>query len=269
MKMNLSNCAKGSCVVILSVATALCAFADFPKNLKPGDGVYDKNGKKLSREEVHAILYRRNGGKLKVPGIQKGSVSYVICGDAVQKDLVSTNAAFFAKKLQIEVAVSEGSFDWPNPKIHGDASIFIVSDAKLPSLLVAPEQKWTMVNVAPLKAGRGEKLAFYNARIHKELTRGFAMLCGATASNYPQSITGCVVSPEDLDKFPDAQLPVDVVDRFADYLKGYGVVPYQLKTYRQACAEGWAPEPNDEIRKAIWDEFHNLPTAPVPLQHQK
>ena len=51
MKMNLSNCAKGSCVVILSVATALCAIADFPKNLKPGDGVYDKNGKKQGHSD--------------------------------------------------------------------------------------------------------------------------------------------------------------------------------------------------------------------------
>ena len=73
------------------------------------------------------------------------------------------------------------------------------------------------------------------------------MLCGATSSNYPMSLTGCITNPKDLDKFPDCSLPVDVIGRFEEYLKGYGIVPYQLKTYRQACKEGWAPSPTNDI----------------------
>ncbi len=256
-------------IAVVCAVAAFAAPAFNPKNLKPGDGVYDKNGKKLTREEFRAALYRHNGGKIKVPGIQKGVLNYVNCNNAVNPDWLATNATAFAKAAKIEIGVVEGKFEFPSPEIKGDASLFVIDDPKMPSLLIAPEQKWAMVNVAPLKSGRGEKPAFYYARVQKELTRGFAMLAGASKSNYPQSLTGCVTKPEDLDKFADTSLPVDVVDRFAEYLKGYGIVPYQLKTYRQACKEGWAPEPDDDVRKAIWDEVHKLPTAPVKLQHAK
>ena len=248
------------------VLSSISAFSAPPKNLKPGDGIFDKDGKKLTRAEVQEILYRRNGGKLKVPGIQKGSITYVNCDNAVKVDWLKKNADVFAKTARIEINVVDGEFDINSPKIVGNASLFVVSNKNLPSLLVAPEQKWVLVNVYRLKQGRGEKPAFFEARVHKELTRGFAMLCGATSSNYPQSLTGCVTNPDDLDKFPDCRLPVDVVGRFEEYLKGYGVIPYQLKTYRMAVKEGWAPAPTNDVQKAIWDKVHAMPTAPIKIK---
>lgn len=257
----------GALVATSLFAEPVKAAAAAKKPLSPvSDGVRDPSGRKLSREEVHEILYRHNGGKLKIPGIQKGAVTYVNAQTAAPKDWLEQNAQSFAKYAKIDVNVVEGTFDLANPKIVGEATLFIVDDGRLPALLVAPEAKWAMVNVAPLKSGRGSQEAFFSARVKKELTRGFAMLCGATSSNYPNSITGCITSPEQLDKFADCVLPVDVLARFDDYLKGYGVVPYQLATYRKACQEGWAPAPKDDVQKKIWNEVHEMPTEPITIK---
>lgn len=255
------------------VFAVLVSFADGATAAKKipaiDDGVRAPDGRKLSRAEIHEILYRRNGGKIKVPGIQKGVVTYVNAQKKVSKDALEQNANAFADYTKIDVNVVDGAFDLANPKILGNASLFVIDDPKLPSLLIAPESRWAMVNIATLAEGRGEKPAYFNARVQKELTRGFAMLCGAMSSNYPESLTGCVTSTEDLDKFADCQLPVDVLQRFTDYLKGYGVVPYQLKTYREACKEGWAPAPKDDVQKKIWDEIHELPSAPIAIKPVK
>lgn len=39
--------------------------------------------------------------------------------------------------------------------------------------------------------------------------------------------------------------------------KAKGIAPYVATTYRQACADGWAPAPTNEYQKAIWDSFHH------------
>lgn len=228
------------------------------------------NGPTLSKEEFKEMIYRKTGGKIKQPNVQKGVLVYVNAQTKVPVEWIQANADEFAENVQIEIRVEEGQFELPNPQVAGDASLFIVDDEKLPSLLVAPEQKWAMVNVAPLTSGRGAKEAFLKARVQKELTRGFCMLAGATASNYPNSITGCITKPEQLDRFVNTQLPVDIPERFKEYLKGYGIVPYNLVTYKTACQEGWAPEPTNEVQQVIWEkikaEQSEKPSNPLTIK---
>ena len=37
-------------------------------------------------------------------------------------------------------------------------------------------------------------------------------------------------------------------------------------TYKEACEEGWAPAPTNEIQKAIWDKVRATPKNPMKIE---
>ena len=222
--------------------------------------------KKVNRERLNRLMYERNGGKIQRPGTKKGTITYVNAQTSAPVKWLEANAAVFAERCKFNIKVKTGRFEFPSPTVSGEASLFVVDDAKLPVILHAPESRWCMVNVAPLKSGNGSKPQFFAARVQKELTRGFCLLAGAQNSSYPDSLTGCIVNPSDLDKFADCRLPIDVLNRFPSYLKGYGITPEVQSTYKRACEEGWAPAPTNDVQKAIWDKVHAMPTAPLKIK---
>lgn len=224
------------------------------------------NGDKPNREQIQEAIYRQTGGKIAVPGSQQGKIVYVNCQKRAAVEALKENAASFIKQTHFAIEVQDGAFTFPNPKVEGNASLFVIDDPAMPALLSAPEDKWAMVNVAKLAVGAGEKPAFFNARVQKELTRGFCLLAGAQNSNYPMSLTGPVTRVEDLDNFADCRLPVDILNRFKPYMEGLGVKPEVLQTYRKACKEGWAPQPTNDVQKAIWSDVHQLPTKPIKIE---
>ena len=255
--------------IVLSVAVAsICAFS----NVYGQEGKIATNpegkkvAKKIDRAKLQAAIYKRTGGKLKVPGTQQGTITYVNAQKKAPADWLVQNADVFAKNAKVDIQVKEGAFAFPSPRIEGNATLFVIDDESMPSILHAPEQKWCMVNVAPLAKGAGEKKAFFAARVQKQLTRGFSLLAGAQDSNYPESLLGCITSPEGLDKHADCRLPVDIMARFAPYLAGYGVKPYVLSTYKKACEEGWAPAPTNDVQKAIWNNVRATPAKPMKIE---
>lgn len=221
------------------------------------------SGKKIDRARLDAAIYNRTGGKIKVPDVQKGKIVYVNCQTAIPVEVLKEHADFFAKELKVSIEVAEGKFDLAKPTIQGELSLFVVDCAELPMSLVAPEAKWAMVNVAPLKT---DKQAFFKARVKKSLTRGFGYLCGAAVSQYPNSLMLGVAGVKDLDKHVDEKLPVDVMQRFENYLPSVGVTPYVLVSYRKACQEGWAPQPTNDVQRVIWEEYHTAPTEPIHIE---
>ena len=175
-------------------------------------------------------------------------------------------ADYFRFESQLTVLVKDGTFDLASPQILGNVSLFVVDDEKLPPILSAPDSRWSLVNVAPLTKGRGEKPAFFSARVRKQLSRAFALLCGGAESQFPGALTSGIASIDDLDSHFDYQLPVDVLTRFRTYLKPFGVSPASFTSYRQACKEGWAPAPTNDVQKAIWDKVHEIPTEPITIK---
>lgn len=191
------------------------------------------------------------GGKILRPGTRKGIVYYINCQKRAQAEWLEESRDYMSGYSKFNVAIKDGVFDLAAPKVEGNASLFVVDDDKLPPLLVAPECRWAIVNVAPL--AKDAKPAFFEARVKKALTRGFCFLCGASNSQFPRALTGGVTGPADLDKFPDYRLPVDIEKRMASYMEPFGVTPAVMATYRQACKEGWAPAPANDYQKQVAD----------------
>ena len=222
---------------------------------------------KLDRAKVAENFNRRTGGLISYPGAKRGKIVFVNAQSKAPTDWLKDIAAFHARELKVDIEIEDGTFQFPNPKIEGNATLFIIDDVKMPTVLHAPEQRWTMINIAPLTEGNGSKPAFFAARVKKELTRGFCLLAGTQTSNYPESLLGCVTKPSDLDKFADWVLPVDIPERFIPYLAGFGIKPDVLVTYKQACQEGWAPAPTNSYQKTVWEKIHSIPDKPITIEY--
>ena len=228
------------------------------------------NIKDIPPEERQAIILRLTGGMIGKPGTKQGKIVYVNAQKTVPRQWIEQSTelfnVLFRKKLRYDIEVRDGAFVFPSPKIEGEASLFVIDDPAMPSLLAAPENRWAMVNVSALRSGDGEKPQFFEARTKKAIMRGAALLCGAQDSAYPRCLLTCMTKPEQLDVNPDTRLPVDVVSRFQKYLAGYGVKPEEFKPYRKACEEGWAPKPTNELQQEVWNEVHEIPSKPLTIE---
>ena len=247
------------------VGLSLGAFAS-GKPYDPRTKPTNDEERQIRREWVAKRKYAHTGGMVMRKGSLKGEVAIVNCQSAAGKDVLERSISYLGKETRFAISLREGQFSFPNPKIEGNVSLFVVDDANLPGLLAAPENRWVVVNVAPLKKGRGENPVFFKARVLKEMSRGYALLCGAMSSGYPGSLTGGIFDPDGLDRISDERLSMDVVGRFAPYLQSLGVSPAEYTAYRQACKEGWADSPKDEVQKKIWDEIHAVPDKPLQIK---
>lgn len=258
-------------VFALAAMSAAVVFAQQQMRMPmPGQG---PNGEQLTPEQraerarkFKLMRYKSTGGFYVKPGSQNGKIVYVNCQKSVPVEWIKESVSNFIAQTKFAIEVKDGAFSLPDPKIEGTVSLFVIDDEKMPPILHAPESRWTMVNVAPLKKGRGEKEAFLHARVEKELTRGFCLLAGTQTSNYPNSLLNTIAKTEDLDQHMDWRLPVDILARFKPYLSGFGVTPAEEVSYKRACQEGWAGQPTNEFQKAIWDKVHEVPTKPIKIE---
>ena len=217
------------------------------------------------KAERQAEVDRRTGGRIVKPGTQQGEIVYANCQSRIPKAWIDESIAYFSRETKFKISYRDGSaFDLKSPKIEGNATLFIIDDEGLPAILVAPENRWAFVNAAQI--AKETRPAFFEARAKKELSRGFAYLCGAANSQYPQALTRGIVSQSDLDRNVDFNLPVDVLQRFRGYMETLGVRPAIVSTYKKACREGWAPAPTNEYQKAIWEETRKLPEKPLQIK---
>ena len=220
-------------------------------------------------KSVHEIIHRETGGKLRTLYPHTKSVYYVNAQDRVGANVVEEARAKMERTLRTPIGSTNGVFSLQSPTIYGEVSLYVIDDDKLPMSLIAPEGRWAFVNVAPLTRGRGEKTAFLEARVKKEMARIGCLVLGGISSMYKENLLGFVGSPDGLDKFTDDTLPVDGPLRCGRYLLSLGVKPYRDVTYRKACQEGWAPAPTNDVQKAIWEQIkadkERGPTNPIRI----
>jgi hypothetical protein len=140
-------------------------------------------------------------------------------------------------------------------KDRGVAAVVGVCDVpSLPSLLVAPEARWALVNVAALAADKPAAAALA-ARVRKEQWRAFAHLMGAADSDFEHCLMKPVHSLADLDALTTPTVCPEPLGRVIANAGKLGVRTIRTATYRKACEEGWAPAPTNDFQRAIWEEL--------------
>lgn len=227
----------------------------------------------LAQQQFPKSVIERTGGFLERPSKTKGRVVFVNTQKTVTIDEIAPVAAQLSRTLHVKVELVPGapvSIEKAKASFSSfqdaKAAIFIVENAEYQDpVLVSPEGRWAIVNVAPLSADKA-KQPYIAARTRKEMARAFSMLCGAFDSTYSDSLMGTVSKPTELDAFTDFMPPMDVVGRVRKYLVKIGVPTQSLVSYRTACKEGWAPPPTNDIQKVVWDNVHALPTEPIKIK---
>ena len=204
-----------------------------------------------------------DGGMVKRPNTQRGRIVFVNCQSRIDQSVIEHGAAALEDELCFQIDVERGCFTLKSPRLPAPATLFVVDDNGLPTLLSAPENGWAVVNVAPL-ATSDESV--FRSRVRKEISRGFALLCGAFMSQYANPLVGCVTNAEQLDAIDKDELPFDSLMRIPIYLKGYGLAPYDPTSYLDACQQGFAPVPTNAVQRAIWEKVHEMPPAPIKIK---
>ena len=145
------------------------------------------------------------------------------------------------------------------------AGVLVVSDPKLPITLAAPDRRWAVLNVASLQADKPSHEVFMR-RFAKVYWGAIARAMGAGNSTF----AGCVLTPFSNVRELDAVLATapcpEAYNKILEGAKASGIGMITLATYRTACQQGWAPAPTNDVQKAIWDEVHAMPTAPIKIK---
>lgn len=230
-------------VIALSVGTTLCAAES-----KKVPGVLDRYRAKM-------------GGYFERPDSYRGQIAFLDAQNVLAADEIRRVAAQIAQDSQFNVAYQQVSgYTTPEKALKDSGvnlAVIVVADDTTPKMLIAPEDRWAVVNVA--------KLAKANRELsRRELLRAYSLLCGGGSSCFP----GGLFNEARIEDAEDCQekIPTDLLNAHKDYLKKLGVTPRMGCLYQTACQEGWAPKPTNDVQQAIWDKVHKAPTAPIVIK---
>ena len=257
------------CILTIATAVALTAVVVLPAKADTVSQnivgyVGDKAGEVREGKIVPIDPMAEYGGSLVRPA--KGYVAFC---DYQKKIAKEDMLGFFVASKECPVPVTykhvpqTGAFSFANAKkAMGDANaaIFVVDDPSLPMTLLAREEKWGLVNVAALAADKPKTLTLLS-RANKLTTRLITdILGGNNCLQVNFSAMKPVYSLKDLDAMEGHAIAPMSLTQMMYSLPKLGLSPVMMTTYQDACAEGWAPAPTNDIQRTIWNEVKNPET---------
>lgn len=231
-----------------------------------------------ARSKIQQVYEKKLGGFVTKPGSMQGAIRFVNAQNKVASAELEAVVKTLSTQLKHDISVVPGVVSG----LPSDASVtaagatlavFIVDDASLPTALVAPEERWALVNVAKMSVGLkddavGKRLLARRTR--GETLRAFSLLCGGGSSSFKGNVFGAT-SVKSLDSLDVDALVVDMVPRYTEYLSSLGVTPPYTVPYSRACMEGWAPTPTNEFQKAAMERVRakqsKEPTKGITIEY--
>ncbi|HNX35033.1 MAG TPA: hypothetical protein PKM57_10420 [Kiritimatiellia bacterium] len=201
-------------------------------------------------------MLAKTGGMIMAPA--KGPVLvFLNTQKRVTDNGLSPMADQLRKILRLSITVTDKPSQEPVTEAlaaladNNTAAVLVLADVPgYPSLLVAPENRWALVNVAALGDG-----AALTERTQKEVWRAFGYLMGAAHSNKEGCLLKPVLSAADLDALNAKMLCPEPFMKIMNLAQKLGMTPQRMTTYRKAVEEGWAPAPANDAQRAIWNEL--------------
>jgi len=225
-----------------------------------------------ARERAYARKAAKFGGTLQRPNAHPGKFAFVNSQGRVATSNLEETVRFLRKVTYANIILENGksataaTASSTRKEIKADVAVFLVDDKTMPDMmLVSPESKWALVNLAVL-APDGTPQPFAVARLNKEMVRAFAYVAGGCGSEFSGNLMDHIARPDQLDSYTEARPPMDVLAKISRRLPQLGVTPQRPTSYLQACKEGWAPAPTNDVQKAIWDKIHAPPKNPMKIE---
>ena len=225
----------------------------------------------LSAAEKQARFIRQTGGMIINWNAMKGNITIIDAQKRVPGTLVSEKVAEIARIFMCDfryraaenAPVSSNALQ-VRDNLGANVLICVVDDPGIPSLLMAPEDKWGFVNVSRLSGDRPPEQVLLN-RLGKEIWRALGYLLTRDSFD-EESVMNPVDGPAALDSLKYDSLMQEEVLRIKITLDALGVTPWDTATYRDACEEGWAPAPTNDVQRAIWEKVHSIPKKPIKIE---
>ena len=259
-------------IIILSLALAASTVTADGERRLPARGPMDK-AKSAEAAAKREEMMRKSGGFVIRPDSAKGKIVFVDAQGALPASNLTSVVSSLRKQTRLNIVGvrGEGRNAAQLKSANGaDVAVVAIDDPESPVLLVAPEERWATVNVAKLGEGlksEEAKRKFVESRFRKELLRGFALASGGGNSQFPANGMQ-VAGLAELDLYKEF-IPGDSLAKAQTFLKRIGVEPEVYATYRRACQQGWAPQPTNDIQKAIWDKVHEIPSKPIKIEYNE
>ena len=136
------------------------------------------------------------------------------------------------------------------------AVIAVVEVKNFPTILVAPENAWAILNVWNLKVDKPAK-PLLETRITKEFWRALAGGVGGMNSQMGPCVMRPVARLADLDRIKAKRLGPDATMKVIQSLSTYGIDMIETLAYDDACELGIAPAPTNDVQKTIWAKTHD------------
>ena len=112
-----------------------------------------------------------------------------------------------------------------------------------------------LVNVAAL--GRGANRGVLAERVRKMLWRSLGRALGLDEGGGPASVLDRARTLAELDAIKAPTPSPMQHNAMVDRLEKRGVKMVKVGTYRTACQQGWAPEPTNDVQRAIWEQVRS------------
>lgn len=269
-------------LTLASVSIMAWGYSFDENEYEPVKKLSDEEIKKLTPEQLEEYragrrLYtlHKNGGIIWLEG--KGKMLVSVVNDAVEMAAIAGCVGQVKDSLRIKVEVKPlaiqdvviNGFAEEMTKADAQIGVFVVDAPNLPQSLYALEEGWAMVNVAQLKADNPP----INKRLVREkkaVARGFMMALGCATDQDNTSPMKPVKSLTDLDKVSISHISFWNLGEVNDYLKGMGIVPDTMTTYKRAAIAGMAPPPTNQWQQAIWEkvkaEQSESPSNPIRIK---
>lgn len=208
----------------------------------------------------HSTKSRKHLGGFIPRPIEGKAVRFANAQNLVSDEILSATAAEMSHSMRLNIAVSPLKSDTATPASLLDkdtAAVVIIKasgDSSSSAMIVAPEDAWAILDVSALAKDKPNS-KLLSERIRKELWRTTSIMLGASDSTYQPCLLSPVHSLADLDALRAKQIcpePLGAIQANAEAL-GCGVPVYT--SYRQACLEGWAPAPTNDIQRAIYEQI--------------
>lgn len=133
------------------------------------------------------------------------------------------------------------------------------------TVMVAPEQNYAELALDWIFADAPDPERF-SRRLYLALTRAVAMSLGCGVAVYQPDLMAYVHSVKDLDRIGSSSLGPEATNIANESARRLGVNQITVSSYRRACQQGWAPDPTNDVQRAIWKEVHALPTEPIVIK---
>ena len=212
---------------------------------------------KLTPEQREERKYRHFGGHIYHP-VKSRVVSILDEQSIVERDAIERIASEMQSMLMIPVAVNASS----NVAVR----IRLRADEKAAPLVIMPDNAIAIVDVKALSVDK-PAMPLLETRLSKEIWRGLVYVLGGGNTYVQNCVMKQVSSLKGLDAIPSRTACPDAYLRIAESARAIGLNPLRRVTYRQACKEGWAPQPTNDVQKTIWEEIHAIPDKPITIEY--